>query len=83
MSYVRYNWVIRTLNPKVEKDKKSIAHASAGIGYYIISTPETGKNYYVVAYMHFGGEIPVGHQLANKYQAEKLEKMRAVRYSIK
>lgn len=49
MSLVRYDWVIRTLNPKVEKDKKSIAHANAGIGYYIISTPETGKNYYVVA----------------------------------
>ena len=79
----RYVWAIRTLNPKVERDKKSISHANAGIGYYIISAPETGRSYYIVAFKHFGGLLQNGAELANPHQVEKLEQMDNYRYGGK
>lgn len=78
---ITYVWAIRTLDPKSEKDKKSISHASAGYGYYILQPPEGMRKYFVVAYKHFGGMLPQGVQLATPYQAKQLETMDSHRYT--
>lgn len=75
-----YVWAIRTLNPKDDKDKRSINGAQAGYGYYIINAPDGVKQYYVAAFKHFGGELRPGAELATDWQANKLEDMDAHRY---
>ena len=75
-----YQWAIRTLNPKDEQDKKSIASANAGYGYYIVSKPDTGRQFYVAAFKYFGGELAHGVEMATESQAEMLEKLDGFRY---
>lgn len=81
MERVSYQWAVRALNPKNDKDKKSIAHALAGIAYHILKSPEPGKPYYVVGYKYFGGEMTLGSELATPSQSERLEKLDKIRYS--
>ena len=77
---VSFNWAIRALNPKSEADKKAIAHASAGIAYFILSPPSDSQRFYLVGYKNFTGQLTVGSDWANQYQIEKLNKMDERRY---
>lgn len=77
---MKYEWAIRTLNPKDEKDKKSITSAKEGYGYYIVSNPDGARQFYVAAFKHFGGELQAGVEMARPHQVEKLERMDGNRY---
>lgn len=77
---ITFNWAIRALNPKSEADKKAIAHASAGIAYFILSPPSDNQKFYLVGYKNFTGELNTGSDWANQYQIEKLNKMDERRY---
>lgn len=77
---ITFKWAIRALNPKSEADKKAIAHASAGIAYFILSTPSDNQKFYLVGYKNFTGELSTGSDWANTYQVEKLNKMDERRY---
>ena len=79
---ITYNWAIRALNPKSEADKKAIAHASAGIAYFILSSPSDNQKFYLVGYKNFTGELNTGSDWANQYQIEKLNKLHASRYGL-
>lgn len=76
-SSVTYRWVIVELDPKL--DERSINHAKAGIGYYIISPPANRNDVFIAAYKHFGGSIGRG-VLASDEQAKKLEEADNNRY---
>lgn len=76
-----YSWAIRALNPKSGADKRSIDHANAGIGYYILDVPGSSRNYYVVGYKHFEGPIRHGSEQANEYQVKRLDELDRIRYS--
>ena len=73
-----YRWVIVELDST--SDKKSLEHANAGYGYYIISKPQGRGSSYIAAYKLFGGKIERG-QLATPEQADRLEKMDDSRYT--
>lgn len=73
--YAKYEWAVRALNPKNEKDKRSIANATKGFGYVILKQPEAGKQYYIVGFKHFGGPLSTGSQLATPEQSRLLEKI--------
>ena len=77
---IDFSWAVRALDPKNESDKKAIAHAGAGIAYYILSPPSDGQKFYVVGYKNFTGELTTGSDWANTYQVEKLNKMDERRY---
>jgi len=77
-----FTWALRTLNPKNEKDKKSIAHASAGFAYYIIQSPELGRQYYVVGFKYFGGPLSVDVSKATPQQSRDLDRLDALRYGL-
>ena len=77
---VSYTWAVRALNPKFQKDKKSIDHLSAGIGFYTLEEPSDERKLYVVGYKLFHGELNHGSRLANPYEVEKLNKMDKQRY---
>lgn len=77
---VTFKWAIRALNPKSEADRKAIAHASAGIAYFILSTPSDSQKFYLVGYKNFTGELSTGSDWANQYQIDKLNDMNERRY---
>jgi len=74
-----YRWVIVELDPSDPADKRSLDHARAGIGYYIISGPRVKGSPYIAAYKHFGGKLYRG-QLATEQQSQKLEELDSNRY---
>lgn len=82
MEYVKYKWAIRALNPRNTSEKKSIDHAHAGIGYFILSAPTDSQKFYVVGYKHLGGDLNAVSDWANQYQVETLEAMNMRRYSL-
>lgn len=77
---MKYQWAIRTLDPKDENDKKSISAAKAGYGYYIVAQPDGSRQFYVAAFKYFGGELKHGVEMAVPSQTEKLDRMDGSRY---
>ena len=81
--YVKWQWAIRTLNPKLASDKRSIEHMGAGIGYYFLDKVKVAgsRPLLLVGYKHFAGPLSHGSEWAQPHHIAKLDKLDQIRYS--
>jgi hypothetical protein len=80
--YVKWQWAIRTLNPKLAADKRAIEHMGAGIGCYFLDEIKVADSrpLLLVGYKHFAGPLSMGSEWAQSHHIAKLDKLDQIRY---
>lgn len=72
---VTYVWVLKEYDPRTDRGKSVLMHASHGGAYIVLNKDRAKNDPIIAAFKYVGYPVPADYTVATKEQADKLERI--------